>query len=46
MFTHGLLGGAYDKYCRLDESIAFECMKTFLEAICGVFESNHVHGLY
>ena len=21
MFTHGLLGGAYDKYCRLGESI-------------------------
>ena len=42
MLAYGLPADACDEYCRLDESTASECMKHFVLAIRGCFESTYL----
>ena len=42
MLAYGLSADACDEYCRLGESTAFECMKRFVLAIRGCFESMYL----
>ena len=42
MLAYGLPADACDEYCRLGESIASKCMKRFVLAIRGCFESTYL----
>ena len=37
MLVYGLLADMCNEYCKLRESIAFECVKGFVVAICTFF---------
>lgn len=42
MLAYGAFANACDEYCRLDESTAQECMKQFVFAIRGCFQSTYL----
>jgi hypothetical protein len=42
MLAYDVVASYIDEYCRLNESIALECLKIFVKVIQTCFESNYL----